>query len=285
MANETLPNEQSSDLPPLEEPVPLIPDRNVEPAVLPRGLVKQIDYVLTHHEAVRESIRRDEELWRFSRVFVLIAVAMAACYGVVMGGTNWLQGQDALPFNQEFLLMLVTGVKVPVLYLLTLLIVVTPIYVSSTFVGSGITFSQMVALLLSSTAIMATTLASMASVAFFFSLTTTSYAFIKLLHVVFFAYAGVAGIAYLLRGFHAIAPGAKRATLQWIFVLWLVLYMFVGTQMAWSLRPFVGSPELEFQLFRQKEGNFYENVFQSIGDVLEEPESEPPAEPPDALNL
>ena len=287
MSDETSPNEHPTDLPPLKESAPPLPSPTVEPANVPRGLVKQIDYVLTHHEAIRESIRRDEELWRFSRAFVVIAVAMAAIYGVVMGGTNWLQGQDALPFNQEFLLMAVTGLKVPVLYLLTLLIVVAPIYVSSTFVGSGITFSQMVALLLSSTAIMATTLASMASVAFFFSLTTTSYSFIKLLHVIFFAYAGIAGIAYLLRGFHAIAPGAKRGTLQWIFVLWLVLYMFVGTQMAWILRPFVGSPDLEFQLFRPKEGNFYENVFQSIGDVFDEPvlEAEPEPAQPEVIEL
>jgi len=272
MSEKTPPEEQAHDLPRLEpdSPPPPIPSMEVEPARLPRGLVRQIDYVLTHHEQVQESIRRDESLWKFSRTFVLIAIVMAACYGVVMGGTNWLQGQNAMPFNLEFLMMLITGIKVPVLYLLTLFIVVAPIYVSSTFVGSGITFSQMVALLLSSTAIMATTLASMASVAFFFSLTTTNYSFIKILHVIFFAYAGLAGVGYLLRGFEVIAPGAKRATLRWIFVLWLVLYMFVGTQMAWVLRPFVGSPDLEFQVFREKEGNFYENVLQSIGDVFNE---------------
>lgn len=251
----------------------------IEPAKLPKGFVRQIDYLLTHRESILESIRRDEDLWAFSRVFTVIAIGMAACYGVVMGGTNWLQGQDTLPLNVEFLLMLITGIKVPVLYLLTLFIVVAPIYVSSTFVGSGISFSQMVALLLSSTAVMATTLASMASVAFFFSLTTTNYSFIKVLHVAFFAYAGLAGIAHLLRGFEEVAPGAKRTATRWIFVLWLVLYMFVGTQMAWILRPFVGSPGMEFQVFREKSGNFYENVFESVGNVFDE-EAYSPAPPP-----
>jgi hypothetical protein len=50
-----------------------------------------------------------------------------------------------------------------------------------------------------------------------------------------------------------------------ILQLWIVIFGFVGTQMAWSLRPFVGSPELGFELFREgREGNFYKAVWTSI---------------------
>ena len=38
--------------------------------------------------------------------------------------------------------------------------------------------------------------------------------------------------------------------------------------MAWTLRPFIGAPGLDFELFRQLGGNFYANVFTSIGEVL-----------------
>jgi hypothetical protein len=50
--------------------------------------------------------------------------------------------------------------------------------------------------------------------------------------------------------------------------LWIVVYAFVGSQMAWTLRPFVGAPGLGFELFRQPGGNFYANIFASLGEIL-----------------
>jgi hypothetical protein len=41
--------------------------------------------------------------------------------------------------------------------------------------------------------------------------------------------------------------------------------------MAWSLRPFVGSPELDFQLFRNdREGNFYKAVWTSVVNLTDD---------------
>ena len=39
--------------------------------------------------------------------------------------------------------------------------------------------------------------------------------------------------------------------------LWFALYAFVGTQLAWTLRPFFGAPGLRFEIFRGLGGNFY----------------------------
>jgi len=49
-----------------------------------------------------------------------------------------------------------------------------------------------------------------------------------------------------------------------ILQIWFVVFAFVGSQMAWSLRPFVGAPNLGFQIFRQQEGNFYQGVWLSV---------------------
>jgi hypothetical protein len=253
--------------PPPEPPKP--PELPVEPAQLPRGLMNGVNYVLQNPRAITESLRRDDDLWKLSRTLLVIIVAMSAIYGFVMGGTNWLQGSPVI-WRVDFLMMLVTAIKVPVLFLLTLLIVVPPIYVSSTFVGARGSFSQMCALLLASLAITAITLASMASVAFFFSLTTRSYSFIKVLHVLFFAYAGVAGLIYLVRGFNTIIGPTTSNVRVPLFMAWLVLYMFVGTQLAWVMRPFVGNPGMEFEIFRPRSGNFYENVLESVGDMFAE---------------
>jgi hypothetical protein len=57
-------------------------------------------------------------------------------------------------------------------------------------------------------------------------------------------------------------PGQETRTK--LLQFWLFLYAFVGTQMAWTLRPFFGSPGEEFQIFRQIEGNFYLNLIYLI---------------------
>jgi hypothetical protein len=49
--------------------------------------------------------------------------------------------------------------------------------------------------------------------------------------------------------------------LLWI---WLLLFGFVGTQLGWTLRPFFGSPGVQFEVFRALEGNFYANVAQTL---------------------
>ena len=52
-----------------------------------------------------------------------------------------------------------------------------------------------------------------------------------------------------------------------VYLLFFV-YGFVGTQMAWTLRPFFGAPEYPFQIFRQLGGNFYVNVVEAIWEIL-----------------
>ncbi len=240
-----------------------------EPAVFPKGFWKSVEYLLHHPAETLESLRRDADLWRLSRIFVAISIVMAAIYGMVMGATNLLQGSE-MALHAKLLMVLISAVKVPVLFLLTLFIVLPPLYVSNAFVGSRLSFRQIVGFLMAACAVTATVLASMATVAFFFSLTSRSYEFIKLLHVVFFAYAGLTGIGYLVRCFGRVARAAGRPLHGRILVAWLLLYMFVGTQLAWVLRPFVGSPGKEFQVFREREGNFYESVLRSVGNFIDE---------------
>ncbi|MEV0901796.1 hypothetical protein [Actinoplanes sp. NPDC049802] len=61
------------------------------------------------------------------------------------------------------------------------------------------------------------------------------------------------------------ADGSASMTLLYI---WILLFGFVGTQLAWTLRPFFGSPGKDFQLFRTIGGTFYADVFDTIGRLL-----------------
>ena len=53
-----------------------------------------------------------------------------------------------------------------------------------------------------------------------------------------------------------------------IFKIWIVIFAFVASQLAWNLRPFVGSRDLPFELFRVRESNFYVAVIQSVVHIV-----------------
>jgi hypothetical protein len=62
-------------------------------------------------------------------------------------------------------------------------------------------------------------------------------------------------------------PQPRQASMGLLYI-WIVVFGFVGTQLAWTLRPFFGSPGEPFQIFRHIEGNFYVNVVQTIGHLF-----------------
>lgn len=49
---------------------------------------------------------------------------------------------------------------------------------------------------------------------------------------------------------------STRAKADLILSVWLVIYIGVGTQMGWILRPFIGSPDAPFSWFRSRDGSF-----------------------------
>src|SRR6266545_5211879 len=62
--------------------------------------------------------------------------------------------------------------------------------------------------------------------------------------------------------------GAQRPASMTLLHIWILLFGFVGTQLAWTLRPFFGSPDRPFALFRHISGTFYSDIFHTIGRLL-----------------
>jgi hypothetical protein len=62
-------------------------------------------------------------------------------------------------------------------------------------------------------------------------------------------------------------PAEKQASMALLYV-WILLFGFVGTQLAWTLRPFFGSPGEDFELFRSIDGNFYVDIVRTIGELF-----------------
>jgi hypothetical protein len=63
------------------------------------------------------------------------------------------------------------------------------------------------------------------------------------------------------------AAGERPASMLLLYI-WILLFGFVGTQLAWTLRPFFGSPGQPFELFRDIDGTFYGDILQTLGSLL-----------------
>jgi hypothetical protein len=96
----------------------------------------------------------------------------------------------------------------------------------------------------------------------------STYNLIKLINVVVIAFAGMTGNVRLFQ-LLARLGGSRAAALRVLFA-WLAGNLFLGSQLSWILRPFIGSPDLPVEFFRASalQGNFYENVFQSLQQIF-----------------
>lgn len=64
---------------------------------------------------------------------------------------------------------------------------------------------------------------------------------------------------------HQSAGNPPSMTLLYV---WIFLFGFVGTQLAWTLRPFFGSPGMDFSLYREIDGNFYAEIIRTLVDLF-----------------
>jgi hypothetical protein len=53
-----------------------------------------------------------------------------------------------------------------------------------------------------------------------------------------------------------------------LLYVWILLFGFVGTQLAWTLRPFFGSPGMKFSLYRDIDGNFYAEIIRTLSNLF-----------------
>lgn len=53
-----------------------------------------------------------------------------------------------------------------------------------------------------------------------------------------------------------------------VFNTWVVVFALVGAQMSWVLRPFIGRPDKDFEIFRTREGNFFQGIFEALDKLF-----------------
>ncbi len=91
-----------------------------------------------------------------------------------------------------------------------------------------------------------------------------THAFILLTIVAAIAFAGIAANVRLLRLLARLGGGAANA--RRVLAAWLAVNLFLGSQLAWMLRPFIGTPGLPVQFLRDDpfKGGFYDAVFYAL---------------------
>lgn len=205
-------------------------------------------------EEIRSGLKLDSKI----TALLICSSLFFALYGAIIGSFNGIAQASS------------SAIKLPALYLITLIICFPTLYFFNILFGSKKTFGQHFAMLLTSVAVISVLLLGFAPIALFFLISTFNYQFFLLLNVVFLATAGFIGIKFLYQGMRLMSEEdiegieARMKLLRF----WLILYAFVGTQLAWTLRPFFGTPGSKFVLFRQLEGNFYMSLWQSLMEIM-----------------
>ena len=184
-----------------------------------------------------------------------------AFYGAIIG--SFSSPQQAIS----------SALKLPALYLITLIICVPALYIFNVLFGSTRTIRQHFTYVLSAASVIALLLCGFAPITLFFLITiipTKDYSFFLLLNVVIFALTGLFGVSFL---YQAMRPDGTDSEVNVslrsnILRLWLMLYGFVGSQLGWILRPFFSAPSESFEVFRPREGNFMSGVFNAFLNLM-----------------
>ncbi len=158
--------------------------------------VRKLDRILrgeaTSLEAIRDN-RFDIPIVGIS--FILTILGMI--YGLCMGTFSL----TASGSNQN-MQILATTVKVPSLFLLTLIVTFPSLYVFNALFGSRLNLPTMLRLMIGSLAVTLAVLSSIGPIVAFFSVSSTSYAFMVILNVAVFAISGFLGLGFLIQTLH-----------------------------------------------------------------------------------
>jgi hypothetical protein len=184
---------------------------------------------------------------------------LAVC-GFVYGAAMGLFG--ARPLQAVY-----SGLKVPLLLAFTSVVCLPNFFIVNTLLGLRSDFARAFRGVLAAQATMAVALASLAPLTLWVYASTADYDLAIVLNGVLFLIATLVGQITLARHYRPLIAGNPRHRIG--RAAWLTLYVFVAIQLAWVLRPFVGSPGLEVSFFREDAwSNAYVSLFGRIWSLV-----------------
>ncbi|MBI3651694.1 MAG: hypothetical protein HY231_11810 [Acidobacteria bacterium] len=208
---------------------------------------------IAHTVAARPLAAPDD--WRFNLASIVVFGALA---GASVG--TWTGGWQ----------LFYVATKVPLLLLGTLLIGLPAMVILGRFIGCPLALADAARLALASIARTAVVLGALAPATAYLAFTLpvrgiVVYRAVVLSQVFAFAVAGFVGVTALRGRLAAVVEQSSQHTR--IVVLWMAIYSFVGAQLTWVLRPFLGNPGAAVEYLRPYterlglNSNFYTAVF------------------------
>ena len=143
---------------------------------------------------------------------IISLLISSSCFFAIYGG---IVGAFSSPVQ-----IISSAIKLPALYLITLLICLPTLYIFNAVFGSKQSISQHFTFLLTAVSVIAILLCGFAPVTLFFLLTVNDYDFFLLLNVAIFTLTGIIGVTFL---YQAMKPNTDNTTDQSVKVgtIWL----------------------------------------------------------------
>jgi hypothetical protein len=204
------------------------------------------------------------ERWDWQRIAQCIAIIFvgAGLYGASMGW--WRDPQQGL----------YTAIKFPLIFLLTTFGNALLNAMLAPLLGLNIPFRQSFFAILMSFVVASAILGSFSPLVGFLiwnsppmlnaEVSGTLYSIILLTHVVVIAFAGIVANLHLRNLLQELGGNPRIA--HRVLLAWLAGNLFLGSQLTWIFRPFIGSPGLPVQFLRHHplKGSFWETIFHAL---------------------
>jgi hypothetical protein len=183
-------------------------------------------------------------------------------YGAAMGTFTGAMG--GAPRGMQ---MVYSAVKVPLLLLATFCLSLPSFFVMNSLMGLRGDLGASVRALLATQAGVTVVLAGLAPFTVFWYVSFAGYQEAILFNTGMFGVASFTGQILLKRLYRPLILRDRRHLV--LLRIWLVIYAFVGIQMGWLLRPFIGDPELPTRFLRENAwGNAYVELVGKVVEVL-----------------
>jgi hypothetical protein len=182
----------------------------------------------------------------------IYSAAGSGLYGLIMGAQH------------SPLQAVAAALKTPLLFLLTLVICLPTLHFVGLLFGSTTRLNQTVTVVLTGISRTCILLGAFTPIPLLFLASQSSYRFLMLVHVAIFAFCGLAGLRSILEGF-SVAHESKESQSAIpiparVLKIWMLLYIFVASQTAYMLSPFVGR-EHSFYWFNPYPGSVLSYLF------------------------
>ncbi len=187
---------------------------------------------------------------------LLMVTLGGAIYGGVMGAFGGFDGDRVLQ-------IVFSATKVPMLILVTTFLAMPSFFVVNALLGLRADFPDVFRAVVATQTAVAVVLASLSPFTALWYASTKDYNEATLFNALMFSIASLAAQWVLRRRYAPLIARNKRH--RWMMWAWLTVYAFVGIQMGWVLRPFLGQPGLPVTFFRS---NAWGNAYVIVADTI-----------------